>query len=248
MVSSSRMESYWEEQPSASHSDWVECVWGLQSDGPVADHRVPPDGCLDIVYDRRHGLRAIGAMNREQRFAFSESATVIGVRFRPGMSAPFLHAPASELTDGSAPLQDLWPRQACELARRMDDARSVRDAMRMLLGSLPSPSDAPNPVQRAIGAITAARGNADLDSAAWQANLSPRQFRRRCLEESGLTPKRLSRVLRFRYACRLAGATAKRNWSDIALEAGYFDQAHLIGDFKSLTGLTPMSVFSNTRA
>ena len=45
-----------------------------------------------------------------------------------------------------------------------------------------------------------------------------------------------------------AGAAKQRNWSEIALEAGYFDQAHLIGDFKSLTGLTPMSVFSNTRA
>jgi AraC-like DNA-binding protein len=75
--------------------------------------------------------------------------------------------------------------------------------------------------------------------------LSPRQFRRRCLEESGLTPKRLSRVLRFRHACRIARAAKRPNWSDIALEAGYFDQAHLIRDFHKFTGLTPMAVFSN---
>ena len=38
------------------------------------------------------------------------------------------------------------------------------------------------------------------------------------------------------------------NWSDIALEAEYFDQAHLIRDFHQFTGRTPMAVFSNTRS
>jgi AraC-like DNA-binding protein len=78
--------------------------------------------------------------------------------------------------------------------------------------------------------------------------LSLRQFRRRCLEESGLTPKRLCRVLRFRHACRIAGGVDRLNWSAIALEAEYFDQSHLIRDFHEFTGHTPMAVFSNTRA
>ncbi len=102
-------------------------------------------------------------------------------------------------------------------------------------------------MQRAIEAIAAANGNADLDSVARQANLSPRQFRRRCLQESGLTPKRLCRVLRFQHACRIAGSADRVNWPEVALEAEYFDQAHLIRDFQDFTGLTPMAVFSNTR-
>jgi AraC-like DNA-binding protein len=52
-------------------------------------------------------------------------------------------------------------------------------------------------------------------------------------------------VLRFRHASRIAQAAGRPNWSDIALEAGYFDQAHLIRDFHEFTGLTPMAVFSN---
>jgi len=91
-----------------------------------------------------------------------------------------------------------------------------------------------------------ADGNADLESIARQSNLSPRQFRRRCLEESGLSPKRLCRVLRFRRACRIAGGFDRPDWAAIALEAEYFDQAHLIRDFHEFTGLTPMAVFSNT--
>ena len=74
---------------------------------------------------------------------------------------------------------------------------------------------------------------------------TPVQFRRRCLEESGLTPKHLCRVLRFRRACALAHPAA--DWAEIAAGAGYFDQSHLIRDFREFTGRTPVSVFSNTR-
>jgi len=241
------MPEYSEEAPSASLARWVECGWCLEGATPISGHRVPPDGCLDIVYERGHGLRAIGTMTVERRFHYPDRALLAGVRFRPGMAGAFLGVPPAELTDGSAPLEDLWPQRAHELARRMDDAKSIRDAMRILLGSLPHPVAAPGAVQQAIEAVAAANGNTDLDRAACHASLSPRQFRRRCLEESGLTPKRLCRVLRFRHACRLAQAAAHPNWSAIALEAEYFDQAHLIRDFQEFTGLTPMAVFSNTR-
>ncbi len=180
-----------------------------------------------------------------------------GIRFRPGMAGTFLGVSPAELTDGAAPLEDLWDRRAHEFKVKLEEARSIQDAMPILLSSLPMPDPAPNPVQKAIEAIAAANGNADLDSVARQANLSPRQFRRRCLEESGLGPKHLCRVLRFRHACRIARAVGqlnmgqrnmdRLNWSAIALEAEYFDQAHFIRDFRRFTGLTPMAVFSNTR-
>jgi AraC-like DNA-binding protein len=261
------MPSYCEQPPAAPLTRWVECVWLLQSDTAVSAHRVPPDGCLDLIYDHDHGLRAIGTMTREQRFDFPEGVCLAGIRFRPGMAGPFLGVSPAELTDGSAPLEDLWARRARELRMKVEDARSIQDAMGILLSSLPTRNIAPNPVQKAIEAIAAANGNVDLDSVARQANLSPRQFRRRCLEESGLGPKHLCRVLRFRHACRIAGAAGQPNmsrlnkgrlnmarvsmgpmdWSAIALDAEYFDQAHFIRDFRQFTGLTPMAVFSNTR-
>jgi AraC-like DNA-binding protein len=240
------MALYREQPPRAPLSRWVECAWVLDSAQPVAAHRVPPDGCLDIVYDRSHGLRAIGAMTKEQRFHFPEGASLTGVRFRPGMAGTFLGVSPAELTDRTPPLEDLWPRHARKCKRQLDDADSIHHAMRILLDNLPAPDANLTPTQRAIEALAAANGNADLDSAARQANLSPRQFRRRCLEESGLTPKRLCRVLRFRHACRMAGEADRLDWSAIAQEAEYFDQSHLIRDFHEFTGHTPMAVFSNT--
>jgi AraC-like DNA-binding protein len=241
------MDVYREQPPNVSLARWAECGWMLTSAAAVAGHRVPPDGCLDIIYDRRDGVRAVGTMTVEQRFDYPDGVSVAGIRLRPGMARPFLGVSPAELTDGSMPLEDLWPRRGRELKRRLDDSKSIQEAMRILLDNLPAPSDAPNPVQLAIAELTAVNGNADLDSTARQANLSPRQFRRRCLEESGLTPKHLCRVLRFRHACRIAAAAVRLNWSALAVEAEYFDQAHLIREFRLFTGSTPVSVFSNTR-
>jgi AraC-like DNA-binding protein len=99
-------------------------------------------------------------------------------------------------------------------------------------------------VQRAIEVVASSHGDVNLEWVARQAGMSERQFRRRCLEESGLAPKQLCRVLRFRRACALGERGLP--WGLIAAEAGYFDQAHLIRDFREFTGNTPVSVFSNT--
>lgn len=92
--------------------------------------------------------------------------------------------------------------------------------------------------------MTATHGNLDMQCTIRDTGLSERQFRRRLIEETGLSPKKLCRVLRFRRACSLGAQGLP--WSVIAAEAGYFDQAHLIRDFRDFTGHTPMSAFSNT--
>lgn len=242
---------YREAPPTDPLSGWVECSWSFET-GSAVEGRVPPDGCVDILYDRDRGLRVIGAMTVEQRFDHRPGTFMTGVRFRPGMAGIFLGASPAELTDGSAQLDSLWPRRTRTLQQRLDDAVSIRDAMRLLIDSLSTPVSTRNPVQRAIDALTASNGNADLDALARHASLSLRQFRRRCLEESGLTPKHLARVLRFRHACRIAQAAGHRpDWAVIALDAGYCDQSHFIRDFREFTGrtpmsLTPVSVLSNT--
>ncbi len=237
---------YREQAPGGPLSHWVECAWFLEAGSGIQEHRVPPDGCVDIIYDREEGLRVVGAMTVEQRFEFPCGYATAGVRFRPGMAGSFWGVSTAEFTDASAGLDDLWPRRARALQRLLDDTPSIQEVMKLLLDGVGVPASAMNPVQQAIAALTATHGNADLDELARQANLSTRQFRRRCLEESGLTPKHLGRVLRFRHACRIARGASRLNWSAIAVDAGYCDQSHFIRDFREFTGETPMSVLSNT--
>jgi AraC-like DNA-binding protein len=179
-------------------------------------------------------------MTTEQRFVLPAGSKTTGVRFRPGMAKPFLGISPAELTDKTFPLEDLWGSRARELETRLANQLTSQSMATALIAA-----PAPDPVKRAIEAITQAHGAVDLDCVAAQAGMSARQFRRRCFEESGLSPKHLCRILRFRRACQLAAAPS-RGWASIAIETGYFDQAHLIRDFREFTGRAPVSVFSNT--
>ena len=232
--------SYREQAPPEALAQWVECQWRVESAVEIPHYGVAPDGCLDIVFSTSGGLRAIGTMTAERRYHLPGGERMCGVRFRPGMAGAFLKAEAAELTDAEAPLEDLWGAPARRLAERMHEARTTADAAAALAAALRPPTP-PDNVQRAVAAIAAAHGAVDVDQLARLAGLSPRQFRRRCREASGLTPKHLCRVLRFRRAVELAAREPGLKWSLVAVDAGYFDQAHLIRDYREFTGRAPAS-------
>jgi AraC-like DNA-binding protein len=236
---------YTEQAPPSALSRWVECSWSIESTRPLRGYAVMPDGCLDLIYSPESGLRAIGAMTVTRHHNLCAGVPSAGVRFQPGMARRFFRIAPSELTDQAIALDDLPGRSARELERRLGEAKSSSEIVKLLVGQVFGVDAAVDPVQKAIEAITAAHGDIDLNYVSSKANLSPRQFRRRCLEESGLSPRRLCRILRFRYASQLA-SRAPRDWAGIAQAAGYYDQAHLIRDFREFSGVTPMSVFSNT--
>lgn len=215
---------------------WLECGWIAETQDAVPGHRVLPDGCVDMVYDHVFGLRIVGAMTQAQSFDLPANIWVAAVRLRPGAAGALFRCPAEEFTNRSYPLPTM---------SKLRDARSSVEALDILGSSIPSERPV-TPVGRAIHAMVLSRGTIQLDYVARQANLSVRQFRRRCAEESGLTPSRLNRVLRFRHAARLANERRNPKWSTIAADAGYFDQAHFINDCRAFTGHTPMSVFSKT--
>lgn len=236
------------EQPAAGLlGQSVECSW--QYSGGTGTHAVAPDGCVDIIYSYESGLSLVGAMTIERVFATVEQTPVVGIRLRPGMARLLLQysgpsLSAADLTDAIVPLEQIWGRTAREARQRLDDQPSASTRTDLLKTFL-RPVEIKNAVQRALEYMAARDGAVDLNWIASQSSLSPRQFRRRCLEESGLTPKRLCRILRFRRARALALAARRPDWADIAILTGYCDQAHLIRDFREFTNRTPMTVLSN---
>jgi AraC-like DNA-binding protein len=238
---------YREERLAGLPGQSVECSWQLS--GGKGTYAVAPDGCVDIVYSSSAGLTVVGAMTVGRIFTFPVEGHLAGVRFRPGMARTLLcpsglGLSAAELTDKVAPLEAIWARVAREALRQLDDQNSAA-ACAALLQTLIHPLETKTPVQRALAYLATHHGMVDLDWIARQSNLSIRQFRRRCLEESGLTPKLLCRILRFRHARALAFAARRPDWAGIAAQSGFCDQAHLIRDFREFTGRTPMAVLSN---
>ena len=220
---------------------------------PVSVYPVLPDGCVDILFTRERSVRprseAVGTMTRPYEFALPAGRFVFGVRFRPAMARGMLRLPISELTDRSIPLDALWGNTARRLEEQLAEARSVGQAIARLEAHFASRlSDLPRtgPVERATEWLVASRGAAAVEEVAQNAGVSTRQFRRRCLDSSGLTPKRLARVLRFRHAVALVQPGRLVDWANLALECGFYDQAHLINEFREMAGAPPTAVLQRS--
>jgi len=114
------------------------------------------------------------------------------------------------------------------------------EQMGELMDQLLRPLDPPDVAERVLWQLESAE--VSLDQSVSESGLSVRHFRRLCLERAGVSPKYLSRILRFRKAAQKIGAmagSAQPRWADFAVACGYYDQAHFIREFQEFAGCTP---------
>jgi AraC-like DNA-binding protein len=256
---------YREHVPPAGLRAFVECFWTRdpgpkeETDAPVV-HRVLPDGCIDIVFEFAPGARvpesiqAVGTMTRPLVVRTLTDDSFVGVRFQPARATSFLRLPASELTDLQVGLDALW-----------SDAASVRDAFanaagatarvaaleRVLLARLAHGARVEHrDVDEAVRRIIASGGSLGITKLAPSLGVTRQHLARRFADLVGVSPKTFARIVRVRRVIAAARATPNGdgpNWSSLALDAGYYDQAHLIDEFRELTGLAPMAWWKTQR-
>jgi len=189
---------------------------------------------------------AIGAMTRGRASAFSPRVHAIGAYLRPGRIAAMTGVPARELTDRIVPLAELW-RDARELGERLTDARD--DALRVdLLEATLLARAARVPTPHALldlpalaGLVERSGGALPIGRLASGAGVSRQHLARRFRDELGMSPKTASRLARFR---RVLAAARPESWAQLARDAGYADQSHLIAEFREFTGQTPRALRS----
>lgn len=199
-----------------------------------------PDACVDVVW-RDDGLLQVAGPDTGPVRVTMVGCGYVGARFLPGVAPSLLGVPASALRDLRVDLYDLWGRSCADrLADALAGAGAQERAEELLAGviekrlSLASP---PDPVVRALIARFA-RGRSRLAAAAADLGVSERQLRRRCETAVGYGPKTLERILRFQRFRALARRGAG-SLAELALEAGYADQAHLNREHLRLAGVTP---------
>ena len=78
-----------------------------------------------------------------------------------------------------------------------------------------------------------------------QLGLSPKRFIQVFREEVGLTPKVFCRIRRFHRALDRMEGRQSVEWANVALDCGYFDQAHFIHDFRAFSGINPSSYLAH---
>jgi AraC-like DNA-binding protein len=202
----------------------IACVWS-RSLASAATHRIVPDGCADVIWERETGRLFVAGPDTEAQVGTSEPGTMVGLRFEPGAVA--LGVPADELRDGRIDL-DAFRADGRELSERLGAAE---DPHQVLLDAFPAHVD---PVVGQIRELAVRTGS--VRAIADTVGLGERQLRRRSLAAFGYGPKVLHRVLRFDRAVRRARAGL--SFADVAYREGYTDQAHLAREVKTLAGTT----------
>lgn len=95
------------------------------------------------------------------------------------------------------------------------------------------------PLDLAVEKMLLNQGNIPILNLASNACMSVRQMQRKFMEQFGLSPKHYSKFIRYTHARQMKALYPNVTWGEISLRCGYFDQMHLIHDFKSITGSTP---------
>ena len=232
--------TYREIRPSARLQRYVECYWS-QSRNDAGDYVVLPDGCVDILFTRIGtepvGLTTVGLMTTPLKASSTTGQSYFGVRFRPGMASAFW--PGAELLmDQVKPLEDLTGSGAARrLSEQLATSAGAAEMAEVMNGML-RPLNPPDVGMRLLWQMESSETS--LDRVIARSGLSNRHSRRLCLERAGVSPKYLSRILRFRRAAeKMAKLGAQPSSAHFAVACGYYDQAHFIREFQEFASCTP---------
>jgi AraC-like DNA-binding protein len=164
------------------------------------------------------------------------------VVFEPTGFSRLFHLSPGELRNSAHDCRDVLGAPIRDLHARLCEAtlpeKMVEAVEEVLLSKLAN-ALAKSPMQRAAASLLRDRGRSNLVSLADSLGLSDSSWRRHFIREIGVPPKRYLRMLRFQHAVGIKRASPDRTWTEICLDAGYYDQAHLIADFHEMGRATP---------
>jgi AraC-like DNA-binding protein len=189
-----------------------------------------------------------GLRNRQVATRHEGRSHGIHVDLTPPAAHRIFGMPLHQLAERQVPLEQVLDEPF--LAERLHDAGAWDSRFRLLdrvltrrLSRLPSAE-----IAWAWTRLVETHGAVPIGELARELDWSRKRIVARFREEIGLPPKRAAKLLRFDKAQALVQSTTQPDWAWIAREAGYYDQSHLINDFRSVTARTPETFFQDSVA
>ena len=193
-----------------------------------------------VCVERTRGAVLAGPHSQSTVIDTREQRSLATVDFKLGGAAAFFKTPISEARDLLVGLGDIWGRDGRVLRERLLEARTADarfDILEAVLLDHLVRSRGPDPAIP-FAASELARG-VRVSEIGSLLGLLPKTFVRRFQAQTGLTPKRFARVRRLQRVVKFVSGCGEVDWSAVAAEHGFADQAHFIHDFRDLTGITP---------
>jgi AraC-like DNA-binding protein len=245
---------------------FVKLIWSLECDRSIYDagpERILPDGCVELVLHFRdpfytafanHDCHAqpqgfvVGQMNEFIEIAPRGRVGFVAVRFSAQGAYRFLPGSLKRIAGGVVAAKDIWKGSDDEIIDRIAVAPTmsrriviVEDLLKKYL-ALTQREDIM--VDRALELIQLHAGTLRIAELAPAVGASARQLNRRFETAVGVTPKQFSRVSRFVHALNELQSHRNTPLTEVALNCGYFDQAHFNHEFRQFAGFQPTELFT----
>lgn len=190
-------------------------------------------------YDAGHAIVG-GARSSCYVRGLSAGSRSVGAMLRPGAALPLFGVSAAELAERHTRLDELWGSDAEAIRERLAALPSPEaqlDGFEMvLLQRMPRVRGLHPAIAEALDQLAV---GSDVRGIVSDSGYSHRHFIALFEGAVGLTPKRYARVLRFRAALARLAAEPELTLAELALDAGYGDQAHFNRDFRAMAGISP---------
>jgi AraC-like DNA-binding protein len=168
------------------------------------------------------------------------------VAFRQGKALPFYHLPLSELTDWVVDADLIFGNSFHDLREKLVNAPSIDLMFRLLeayfiqkAGDLLNSNTPQKCIEFAVANISKKPDLTSYQKLDQVIGYSQKHFIDLFKKQVGLAPKQYHKIMRFQKAIVEIESQQSIHWSNIALESGFYDQAHFNNDFKTFSGFTP---------
>ena len=244
--------------PSASTASAVAAlfVYDCDRDGPaVAIPRPEIQIVVRFGPSARNGLdvHAFGARQTVHRKLIRGGQRSVTARLQLGASDAVLGVPAPAIAGRIVALEDLWGagRDAATVRSAGRRARHRRCGCHPGERDRRTPGDrgrAPRRARRLALAAADRLASANVNAVAADLGVSERHLRRVFRDTVGVSPKAFAKLDALPSRATAPRArTLTRSWASIAAAAGYYDQAHLIAEFRAIAGVTPRALLGELR-
>ena len=222
---------------------WVQCYWKVSSqDLVITEEKLYPDGGTSLIMDFAQPTLPMhfNAIQTFHKLPLSGTLDRIGIRFHPGGAYQLLGLDMWELVGREFCLQSLG-FECPLLQEQLSEAMSLLQRLQLIDSWLQQESVRLKAerglVQRLLPVMSlGANSIEDLSS---QSALSRRQLERKFQQQVGLSPVKLKQLIRIKQARLLISQSPASSLTQIALDTGFYDQAHFIRQFQQITQQTP---------
>jgi AraC-like DNA-binding protein len=216
--------------------------WDLRG-RPAYRSQVLPHPCVHLVFEPG-GAAVHGISHRRFERRLEAAGWAVGTKFLPAGFAPFSAKPVRELTDRVLGLSEVFGDAGSELEQacppQLGPDHALARVHQFLRDRAPTAPDPRRELADAVVAdmLRAAPGERVADVAA-RHHVSERTLQRLFSAFVGIGPKWVLQRYRLHEAIERLEAGRGVDWARLALELGYYDQAHFARDFRALVGRTP---------